>query len=935
MIPSSVRNGFVIFFLVSAQTAPAPASAADWKVVVNPDNSFGFRIVAGDEVVLTAGTVGWGPNWSWVSIGSDKKATGDQLSIAAPIDIGGQKSNIALEVKSGGPRTVVFDYTLKADQQLPITQIVATIGMAPEHHAKVVLTGVNRPDRTTELPMKIADFGAIKKIALTSRAWKGAVEVTLDPPLAVGGDRDLRIKLAAETLKAGVTRARLTWTFPADASLLAKAEDVKKFAPEVTGPGWFAYEPKWERGPSAIGVEDWLEKPAGKRGGVRMHGDRFELEDGTPIQFWGTNLSYAMSAPSREDAEFTAARFAKFGVNAVRMHKFTGPGWEGIGREDTAVQMTPEGLDRLDYFSSQLTQRGIYYGWSHTYHFKVRPQDRPRIAGFDELMKKGGDTYAVINWAEDVQDLLIETVVNLLKHKNAYTGKTYALDPALCFIELHNEDDIFFYTSDPAYNEYPTYRQVLQVRFAEWLKARYGSQAKLAAAWGGALRPGEELFEGRIPLQMNPWHSSEAHLPQTSGGERQRLLDNAAFLHETQNKFYSRFVEAIRATGYAGPLVGSPWQAPGMLPHYYNLRSDDLVGYIDRHNYFGGSFRDSMLKSPGGGYFSSGLQQVAGKPFGVSEWIHVYPSLYSAEGPVIMAAYGMGLQGWGASYEFQSTSAKLDSAGSIVGNLPWGVWNADVPSQIGQYPILSRMILRGDVKTAPAIAVRRVSPQDLAKGEFNFSDTIQQNSDVKTFTGSIPAETLAAGRAVVEFVEKSQPSTIPDMARYTKGTVITSATGQLAWDTSGGGLITINTPGTQGFVGFANSKRLALGNLAIESESPYAAILVTAAEPKTQLADGRRVLISVLGRNANKGFRILTLDNQTIVNNGKPPIMLEPVNAEITFTGRKIGQVNILDHDGRISGRTLSFAKDRVAIDTGRDRALYYEVVFADSFDPK
>ncbi len=51
---------------------------------------------------------------------------------------------------------------------------------------------------------------------------------------------------------------------------------------------------------------------------------------------------------------------------------------------------------------------------------------------------------------------MIEMVVNLLKHKNPYTGRTYADEPALCFIELQNEDDIFFYTSPGAFNACPT-----------------------------------------------------------------------------------------------------------------------------------------------------------------------------------------------------------------------------------------------------------------------------------------------------------------------------------------------------------------------------------------------------------------------------------------------------------------------------------------------
>ena len=331
-----------------------------------------------------------------------------------------------------------------------------------------------------------------------------------------------------------------------------------------------------------------------------------------------------------------------------------------------------------------------------------------------------------------------------------------------------------------------------------------------------------------------------------------------------------------------------------------------------------------MLETPGGGYLSSGLQQVANKPFGVSEWIHVYPSLYSAEGPVLMAAYGMGLQGWDASYEFQSTSAKLDPATAMVGNLPFGVWNADVPTQLGQYPILARMVLRGDVATAPIISTRRVSPENLETGEFNFSDRVQQQGDIKTFTGSVPAESLAAGRAVVAFVEKAAPSTFPDMARYKQGTVITSATGQLRWDTSGGGLVTIDTPGTQGYVGFARGKVLSFANLTIAPASPYASILITAADPEATLADATRVLISAVARNANKGFRILTLDNRTIVDNGTAPIMLEPVKADVTFSRRAIAQVNVLDQDGKRSGRTLPVTDGRFTIDTreGQDDLL-------------
>ena len=202
-----------------------------------------------------------------------------------------------------------------------------------------------------------------------------------------------------------------------------------------------------------------------------------------------------------------------------------------------------------------------------------------------------------------------------------------------------------------------------------------------------------------------------------------------------------------------------------MVPHYYNLRSDYLVGWIDRHNYAGGDLLYTMLSQPGSGTLSAGLQQVADRPFGISEWIHVYPSLYSAEGPALFAAYGMGLQGWDASYEFQSRSTRGGFA-KIVGSFAYGVWDADVPTQIGQFPALARMIFRGDVKEGEIISTRRVSLPELQEGKFSFTDRIEQSGDVKKFGGACPPEALAAGRCVVEFTEKPTASTFPDMGKF-------------------------------------------------------------------------------------------------------------------------------------------------------------------------
>ena len=288
--------------------------------------------------------------------------------------------------------------------------------------------------------------------------------------------------------------------------------------------------------------------------------------------------------------------------------------------------------------------------------------------------------------------------------------------------------------------------------------------------------------------------------------------------------------------------------------------------------------------------------------------------------------------GWGFRVGTPRISSSRDSkrtppANRIVGNLPWGVWNADAPNQIGQYPILARMILRGDVRTAPVVSTRRVSKADLRDGTFNFTEQIEQHGDVKTFTGSVPAETLAVGRALVEFVEKSAPSSLPDLTKSTHGSVITSTTGQLKWDVADGGLVAIDTPGTQGYVGFSRGEPLAFDDLTIQPATPYAAVLVTAADPKADLATGDRALISAVARNANTGFRMFALDDKTIVDNGHGPILMEPVKANVSFLKRKVKRVDVLDHDGVPTGRTLPVRNGAFTINGVKDQALYYEVV--------
>ncbi|MCH5375489.1 MAG: hypothetical protein JJ992_16080, partial [Planctomycetes bacterium] len=475
-------------------------------------------------------------------------------------------------------------------------------------------------------------------------------------------------------------------------------------------------------------------------------------------------------------------------------------------------------------------------------------------------------------------------------------------------------------------------------RFTDWLKERYGNREALVAAWGEqALNSfgnegltGEAWEDRSIVPAGNPWFFDPDQLSGSQQVKRARLLDTMRFLYDLQNEFYGRYVQAIREAGYEGEILGSNWQAGRAMSHYYNLHSDALVGLIDRHNYFGGGSGSaidnaSMLAVPGSGLLSSGMQQVADRPFMLSEWIHVYPNEWGVEGPAILGAYGMGLQGWDASYMFQNRDS-----GGMLEQLGRDRWEVTAPQVLGIFPAVARQILRGDVRQSDVQATRYVHIPSLQRGELGFTDRVTQQYDVKTFdSDKVPAQALAVARCVVEFTDTPRPTPSFDLQRYRDGDWYRSSTGQLRWkagDSKLDGFFTIDSPATKAVVGFAQGQVCKLGEVGIEPSTHYAAIYVTAQEPQATIATSKKLLVVAIARARNSGTKILR--GSRLLDRGKPPILLEPVVARISVHKGGQPQVHILDHDGRRTGKTLPIAEGSFQIDGARDQTCYWLVEY-------
>ncbi|MBP8258243.1 MAG: hypothetical protein KA118_01100 [Verrucomicrobia bacterium] len=897
---------------------------------------------------LRFSTAVWGPNWSWSGIQGnvrgDRGATAGTLSAtvgSAPLRLGFRASQTA-------PDRLELSYELTAERDAQLTMFAVTIEPGKAFDGRDVIAESETHETALRCPFGIRVIGEQIRALRWTDAAGGRMTMRFDPPCEMAADGSLRILLAKDRLAAGVARRlSVTVVLPEPADWFASVAEM----PDADGiETWYPWSATGDGPDSVLSMADWLDKPAGKHGRIRSQGDQI-VYNGKPIKLWGLNLCYAACAPEKATADQRAEFYPRYGINAVRLHKFAdGAGWSGIQSKESAAEYDPAGLDRMDYQVAQFKKAGIYTKLSaHFGAIKLGPADRRDVPFLDEFGRFEGDRgnrvtapHSAFFYSPELQKLHIRQIVNLLEHRNPHTGLRYAEDPAICVLEIINEQSALFFTSMAPLRQSATLRRQVGELFSAWLGKRYSDHGGLVKAWGAraldgfekdGFPAGEHLDKKNVLPLGNPWYWDPDQLAGSQSFRSRRLLDTLEFLYELQCEAYDRYAAAVRQAGYDGEIIGSNWQAGRAFSHYANLHSDARAGWIDRHNYFGGGRGGagkfnaaSMLARAGSGSLSSGLQQVDGRPFSLSEWIHVFPSEWGVEGPAIVGAYGMGLQGWDASFMFQNGDRAAFSS-----QLGGSAWDVAAPQVLGAFPAVARQVLRGDVRQAEIAAVRDVHVPSLFQGRLGFDDAVRQGYDDKEFDSSaVPAAALAAVRCVVRFT--SQPGETPafDLRPFQQDGWILSSTKQLRWKEGGAspksGFFTIDTDGTQAVVGFARGQACRLGQVTITPQSEFAAIYVTAPDPGGAIAASGRLLVMAMARARNTGMKF-SASGDELLDKGKGPILMEPVRATIAFGGRRVVEVRLLDHDGRRTGRSVPVSDSQFAVDGIRDRTPYYELL--------
>jgi hypothetical protein len=137
---------------------------------------------------------------------------------------------------------------------------------------------------------------------------------------------------------------------------------------------------------------------------------------------------------------------------------------------------------------------------------------------------------------------------------------------------------------------------------------------------------------------------------------------------------------------------------------------------------------------------------------------------------------------------------------------------------------------------------------------------------------------------------------------------IRSDTGELAWFLAPDkkGLVVINTPRSQALVGFSRAEKQETANLALDLETPFSAVTLSALDDKP-IAQSSRLLLTACASVANSNMR-WNEKRTTLTDWGGAPTVIEPVKGQVrlrNLAGAARVVLQALDGGGRPVGEPI------------------------------
>ncbi|TVR49476.1 MAG: hypothetical protein EA425_12190, partial [Puniceicoccaceae bacterium] len=655
------------------------------------------------------------------------------------------------------------------------------------------------------------------------------------------------------------------------------------------------------------GSKGWIVEDG--RGGL-MH-----EATGETVRFWTVNAGVAPDMPSvRDQARF----FAKRGVNHVRWHTSV-----FSNQAPSLDWVDPDKVAEVQRMVAAHQAEGIYTSISYFFVLGLRIQAAWGIPGYDSAWLAAHPDLAdrapfgLMFFEPLFQDAMQRWIEVILTTPNPYDdNRPLAENPAVAIVEILNEDNLFFYTFDPA-SFPPAQRDRIYQHFGDFAASRHGSIAEAFDAWqaegGSAAISGDQPSEGRLAV-TSAWEMGQS--PGANPARNRRLADQIEFLALTQRDFFAAFSTFIRGLGYRGPITASNWTTAnagrGHLLDIEHWTYAQGAGVIDVHNYYNalGVERSLFTRLSGGDRYiplsavnaprrmPAVYRHLRGHASFLSESTWTQPNDFRSEAALLTAAFGAlnGLDGF--TWFSAGPGDWQDGTGT------WQVWT---PNLGGLFPGAALLYRRGDVSPGPVVVRETINLRRAFHRERSFMamtggyDPTRDagadfDFDPASGEGRIDPLAFLVGRAEAlhgrhQAHNSVLPPTQPELIDFDQRR-LRSLTGELElhWDEPAGrivdgqpspgrGLFTLDSPRTQAAAGFLGAAGpLDLGDVRIHLENTFGSVLVTALDD-LPIAQSSRLLVQVGTRDQLTGFRT-SEENRTLDG--------------LSFLGRRVEEVGAL-----------------------------------------
>jgi len=842
----------IVLWLLLALMLAVPG----WPVTVTTNPSGNIEICEGRDLNATLSAVVYDHDWDSAIQGDARDletppVSATQRSLEGTFGRWGPQFSFREVLATRGERELEVRYDLTARASERVNGICVSISLPRPRYAgaKVVAYAAHGAQlQSADLSLALKEtfplFAREVRRVEVAPGTPHAFTLLFAKPLTVGmqdnltwGGNDYGLRINAlpagegRDIAAGETFAlSFRIAFPAHTTF---ALDPERNVSRTDTHDWIPYSLPWNRATFDIG---WLnEKPAGHHGFVAARDGHFVFADGTPVRFWGANLSAAACFPTHEQAAGMATHMAGMGINLVRLthlDAFWCPTHLFSHDYGDTQHYDPEMFDRLDYLLFSLKQQGIYVYLDNLVSRRFTAEDGVANA---EALPMAARPYALFD--PTLIALQKKYAHDLWTHMNPYTGLAYKDDPVIAITDLLNENDL----NSGAVTVEP-YTSNFEAQWREWAAAHH-------------VNPSQPVSS---PLERGP--------------------DALRFIDGLQRNFYADMHQYLRDLGVCVPITGDAW-----LSSAPNYPSQMTMDFLDAHAYWDLTDDSGRCQNApelgvdprkGGSTLAElAMSKVQGKPMVVSEWGHPWPNEYRLEGSLWKAAVGS-LQGWDALLAFEYAGTGDLGADYLAGPLD----TCNDPNVAGLFPAAALLFRRSDVRQSPQTTSIHWTDADIfhqpSYGVF---------SGQPAYRALVEATTLATALvAPTDGKQALSPFASPATAGHT---FTRSDTGEFGRDWQSA-LAVVDTPRSQGAFGqLARAGALKMHDVSLRVATPLAAVIVTSLDGAAA-RDSRHLLVTAVGRGENTG-QVFNLTRTELKQTGSGPILLEPVSGQVTLRTRQ------------------------------------------------